>query len=97
MTDEKQWYVYLLECKDDSLYTGITNDVAKRMIVHKSGKGSKYVKTKRFNRLLYTIKVHDKIEAAQIEYKIKQLSRNDKISFFVQHKNVEYSVLDKEG
>ncbi|MBT4175211.1 GIY-YIG nuclease family protein [archaeon] len=79
------WYVYILECMDDSLYTGITNDVDKRMKAHKSGKGSKYVKWKKFGRLLHTISVSDKSSAAKLEYKIKQLERNEKITFFVNY------------
>jgi len=79
------WYVYILECWNDSLYTGITNDLDKRMAAHKSGKGSKYVKAKGFSRLLHAISVEDKKEAARMEYQIKQLERNDKITFFMQH------------
>ena len=93
MTEEKQWFVYILECKDESLYTGITIDLEKRMKAHKEGSGSKYVKIKRFKQLLYSIKVEDKSEAAKIEYKIKQLKRNDKITFFVKHPNLDYSIL----
>lgn len=91
---EKQWFVYVLECMDDSLYTGISNDIKKRMKIHKSGKGSKYVASKKFKRLLHTIKAVDKIDAAKMEYKIKQMKRNDKISFFVKHPNRDFSVLN---
>ncbi len=93
--ETKQWYVYLLECQDDSIYTGITNDVEKRMEVHKSGKGSKYVRQKRFKRLLHTIKAVDKIDAAKMEYQIKQLQRNDKITFFMKHPMLDFSVTKK--
>ena len=79
------WYVYILECWNESLYTGITNDVSKRMEVHKSGKGSKYVRAKKFKKLLHVISVADKSEAAKMEYQIKQLERNDKITFFMKH------------
>lgn len=92
--EAKQWFVYILECWDDSLYTGITNNVKKRMKVHATGKGSKYVASKKFKRLLHTIKAVDKIDAAKMEYKIKQMERNDKISFFVKHPDREFSVLD---
>lgn len=88
----KQWFVYILECCDESLYTGITNDLDKRMEVHKSGKGSKYVARKGFNKLLYAIKCVDKIDAAKMEYRIKQLERNDKITFFVKHPDLDYKV-----
>tara|TARA_Y100000310_G_scaffold145536_1_gene144884 strand:+ start:1816 stop:2070 length:255 start_codon:yes stop_codon:yes gene_type:complete len=79
------WYVYILECKDDSLYTGITNDLDKRMAAHKKGVGSKYVRWKRFGRLLHAIQVKDKSFAAKLEYQIKQLERNEKITFFVNY------------
>lgn len=81
------WFVYILECRDDSLYTGITTDVERRMKQHKSGKGSKYVRRKGFSRVLHSIIADSKSEALKIEYKIKQLERNDKITFFMQHEN----------
>lgn len=81
------WFVYLLECKDDSLYTGITNNLEKRMEVHKSGKGSKYVRAKVFNKLLYSIEVQSKSEAAKLEYQIKHFERNDKITYFIKNKS----------
>ncbi len=81
------WYVYILECMDDSLYTGITNNIEKRMEAHKSGKGAKYVRNKKFNRLLHVIAAESKSEALKLEYRIKQLERNDKITFFCKHPN----------
>ena len=84
------WFVYILECWDDSLYTGITNDLEKRMTTHKKGKGSKYVRSKRFKQILHAISVIDKSEAAKMEYKIKQLERNDKITFFMKHPNLMF-------
>jgi putative endonuclease len=85
MVTEKSWYVYILECYDESLYTGITNNLEKRMVAHKTGKGSKYVRSKKFKEVLHAIPMRDKSEAAKIEYKIKQLERNDKITFFMKH------------
>jgi len=96
MKEEKQWSVYILECGDGSVYTGITNDVEKRMKVHKSGKGSKYVKQKKFKRLLHTIKAIDKIDAAKMEYKIKQLERNNKIDFFLKHPMKDFSIIKEK-
>jgi len=93
MKEEKTWHVYILECRDDSLYTGITNNLDKRMATHKAGKGSKYVKIKGFNRLLHTIKADNKIEAAKMEYKIKQLDRNEKITFFMKHPMLDFSII----
>jgi putative endonuclease len=85
---QKLWFVYILECHDESLYTGITNDLDKRMITHKSGKGSKYVRSKGFKQILHAISVSDKSEAAKVEYKIKQLERNDKITFFMKNEKL---------
>jgi putative endonuclease len=82
---ELPWFVYLLECMDDSLYTGITNNISKRMEVHKRGNGSKYVRSKKFKKLLYILETKNKIEAAKLEYQIKQLTRNEKIDFFLQN------------
>ncbi len=87
---QKQWYIYIIECCDDSLYTGITNDIPKRMKTHKEGKGSKYVRSKGFARLLHAISAQNKSEAAKIEYQIKQLQRNDKITFFMQHVDQQF-------
>ena len=90
----ENWVVYLLECRDGSVYTGVTNDVSKRMNAHSSGKGSKYVSRKGFKRLLHTISAIDKVDAMKMEYKIKQMSRNEKVTFFVNHPERSYSVLD---
>jgi putative endonuclease len=84
------WFVYLLECYDESLYTGITNDLEKRMKAHQNGTGSKYVRSKRFKKVLHVISVNDKTEAAKMEYQIKQLERNDKITFFMRHEGLEF-------
>ena len=79
---EKNWCVYILECLDNSYYVGITNNLAKRMTTHKSGKGSKYVLSKRFGHLISSKNYLNKSEALKAEYKIKQLSKNEKLSFF---------------
>ena len=78
----KIWCVYLLQCLDNSYYTGITNDLEKRMLIHKSGKGSKYVKIRGFDKLLNFKQCKNKSDALKIEYKIKQLPRQDKLAFF---------------
>ena len=78
----KSWCVYLLQCLDNSYYTGITNNLDKRMAAHKSGKGSKYVKIKGFDKLLSFKLCKDKSEALKTEYRIKQLTRKGKLAFF---------------
>lgn len=78
----KEWFVYLLECKDGSFYTGVTNDLDKRMKTHATGKGSKYVYRKGFKQLLASKPCIDKSEACKFEYQIKQLPRNEKLGWF---------------
>ena len=77
-----EYFVYLLECCDGSVYTGITNDLEKRMLAHKNGTGSKYVKAKGFKKLLASRKFKDKSTALKEEYKIKQLKKEEKIKCF---------------
>ena len=81
-TMEKKWVVYILECLDDSFYTGTTNDVDKRMKTHQSGKGSKYVARKGFRRLIATKECKDKSDACKAEYFVKTLQKWDKLEWF---------------
>ena len=79
---KKQWFVYLLECQDNSFYTGVTNDLDKRMNLHATGKGSKYVYQKGFKQLLKAKPCKDKSTACKCEYEIKKLPRNMKLGWF---------------
>ena len=79
---EKKWKVYLLECLDGSFYTGITNDIEKRIKAHSSGKGSKYVAKKGVRRIIAEKEMENRSVASKAEYEIKQLSREDKIKWF---------------
>lgn len=79
---DKKWFVYILQCLDSSYYTGITNDVDKRMKAHAEGKGSKYVYRKGFKELLFAKPCKNKSEACRFEYEIKKLPRNEKIEWF---------------
>lgn len=66
-------YVYILRCNDDSLYTGWTNNLEKRIKAHSEGKGAKYTKARLPVELVYFEEFEDKIEAMKREYAIKQL------------------------
>ena len=72
-------YVYILRCSDNSLYTGWTNNLEKRLKVHASGKGAKYTKARLPIELVYFEEFEDKIEAMRREYVIKQLTRKEKL------------------
>ncbi|MBR4098778.1 MAG: GIY-YIG nuclease family protein [Clostridium sp.] len=72
------WYVYMLRCRDDTLYTGITDDVERRLKAHQSGKGAKYTRGRGPVVLVYTEECPDKSVALRREYQIKQLTRKEK-------------------
>lgn len=72
-------YTYILKCKDNTLYTGYTNDLKKRLEVHNTGKGAKYTKSRRPCKLVYYEEYKDKKDAMKREYEIKQLKRSDKL------------------
>lgn len=73
------WYVYILECSDETLYTGITNDLNKRIATHNKGRGAKYTKTRLPVKLRVSFEAKDRSEASKEEYRIKQLTREQKL------------------
>lgn len=74
------YFVYILRCNDDTLYTGITKDVQKRLLEHnESDKGAKYTKARRPVKLIYTEEAEDRSSASKREYAIKKLSRVKKL------------------
>lgn len=72
------WYVYILECIDGSLYTGIAIDVAARFELHRSGKGAKYTRSHPPKQILATFAHPDRSSATKAEMAIKKLSPADK-------------------
>jgi putative endonuclease len=72
------WFVYLIECRDGSIYTGIAIDVDARYAAHKSGKGARYTRSHPPRRLLAAIEYPDRSAASKAEYRIKRLSPGDK-------------------
>ena len=73
------WKLYILRCGDGSLYTGITTDVAKRLEVHRSGKGAKYTRSRGPLELVYEEECGDHSAALKRELEIKKLSREEKM------------------
>ena len=74
------YFVYILECNDRSLYTGITKDVTKRLNEHNSSdKGAKYTKARRPVKLVYKESSLDRSTASKREYSIKKLTRLKKL------------------
>ena len=75
---DKPWFLYLIECQDDSIYTGITVDVAARYAKHVSGKGARYTRSHPPKRLLSVFEYANRSEASKAEYAIKKLSPIEK-------------------
>ena len=76
---KQDWYVYILRCRDATLYTGITTDLARRVKEHNEGKvGAKYTKVRRPVSLVYNEVCKTRSVALKREYAIKQLSREAK-------------------
>lgn len=69
------WQVYILQCSDGSLYTGITNNLELRVKTHNSGRGAKYTKNRLPVRLVYKEYTKDKSQSLRRELEIKKLSR----------------------
>lgn len=73
------YYLYLLKCSDDTLYAGITTDLARRVAEHNSsGKGAKYTRGRRPVVLVYSKEYENRSEATKAEREIRKLSKEEK-------------------
>lgn len=71
-------FVYIVRCKDGSLYTGYTTNVKERLITHNSGKGAKYTRSRLPVSLVYYKRVDNKFMALRLEARIKKLTKKEK-------------------
>ncbi|WP_311516565.1 GIY-YIG nuclease family protein [uncultured Anaerococcus sp.] len=71
-------YVYILRCSDNSLYTGYTTNLDRRLVVHNSGKGAKYTRSRLPVRLVYYEEVSTRSEGLKLERSIKKLTKEKK-------------------
>jgi len=77
------YFLYILQCADNTLYTGITTDLDRRLKEHNNSKlGAKYTKIRRPVKLVYSQQFTDRSEASKEESRIKKLSRQQKLSLF---------------
>jgi len=82
------YFVYMVECSDKTIYTGIAKDVNKRIDEHNfSDKGAKYTKARRPVNLLYSEKFEDRSSASRREYALKKLSREEKLQLIADLEN----------
>ena len=73
------WYLYILRCGDGTLYTGVTDDVARRLEAHRAGKGAKYTRGRGPLELVYREELPDKSAALKREIAVKRLNRQKKL------------------
>ena len=81
-------YVYIIRCKDKSLYTGWTNNLERRFRAHKEGKGAKYTKGRGPLELVYFEEFEEKIKAMKREYEIKKMSKEKKLKMIENFKKI---------
>ena len=73
------YFVYILLCTDGTLYTGVTNDLSRRLAEHKSGKGGNYTRSRSVERIIYSEKTSDRGTALKREAEIKSWRRAKKL------------------
>jgi len=73
------WFVYVLLCQDGTFYTGSTNDLKKRFLEHKKGRGGSYTRSHRVSKIIYSEQLTTRSEALRRENEIKKWRRNKKI------------------
>jgi putative endonuclease len=75
------WFLYVIECRDGSLYTGIAIDPQARFAAHVAGKGARYTRSHPPRRLLVALPYPDRSSASKAEYQLKQLPASEKRRF----------------
>ena len=86
---ESVWYVYILRCADDTLYTGISTDVEKRLQAHRTGRGAKYTRSRCPLTLVYRESCGSHSQALKRECCIKSMTRAEKLQLIRQGAEAE--------
>lgn len=81
------WCVYIIYCSDHTLYTGISNDVSRRINEHANLRGAKYFRGRKPERLVYLESGHNRSTASKREVQIKNLSRREKLQLLNSSRN----------
>lgn len=80
------WYLYIVECRNGNLYTGITTDVKRRFAQHASGKGAKYTRAFGAIKIVHTERFRTRANASRREAAVKKMSRPEKKIIFANKK-----------
>lgn len=86
---DKKYFTYILRCSDDSLYTGYTTDLEKRLQTHNAGRGAKYTKARLPVEMVYHEEYATKEEAMRREAAIKKLTRKQKLELIKNQTNTK--------
>lgn len=81
----EKWFLYILKCKDLSLYTGITKDITKRFAMHSEGRAARYTRTRRPLEMVYQETCQSRTEALAREYLVKTLPRAKKLALIARN------------
>ena len=76
----EMYFVYILKCKDGTLYTGITTDLVRRLSEHTNGKGAKYTRSRKAGKIVYSEKKKNRSNASKREAEIKSWTREKKLA-----------------
>ena len=88
------WSVYILQCRDQTLYTGITNNLSKRLKMHESGQAAKYTKGRGPFELVYIESLENRSMSTKRESKIKKLTKENKKKLIERYRNGLRNTLD---
>ncbi|WP_159838097.1 GIY-YIG nuclease family protein [Burkholderia sp. 8Y] len=83
------WFLYLIECDDGSLYTGIATDVEARFTAHASGKGARYTRARKPLRVMASFELAGRSEASRAEYWVKRLTVQQKRALIAGERTLE--------
>ena len=86
----KEWLVYILRCQDDTLYTGITNDLKNRLQAHKEKRGARYTRARLPVTLVYQENASSRSQASRREAAIKKLTRQKKLNLIERNETVSW-------
>lgn len=85
------YYLYILECADKTLYTGITTDLDRRVLEHNSSMlGAKYTSARRPVKIVFSKKFRNRSTASKAESRIKQLTRDEKLNLITKSKTLKF-------
>jgi putative endonuclease len=74
----KEWFVYIVRCRDKTLYTGITNDLERRLLMHQEGVASRYTRSRLPVKLVHQERCSSRPDALKKEHTLKKLKRTEK-------------------